>query len=223
MLQSRSHGGHTPNPSRRAVVGQGRLRLNCPSMPGTYCDLFRRRLISSDRFAICAYSAATLSMISLDRLSFIDAAYSRERSPGSLSFIDAAYSGHSRRDPASIRRYLRDPSQQAVQCSGKSPYRDAKRPRASWHVNIPEKFVLTIINSTTFAIAVPYPRATSEQEVSRGGAPRNRVRNKTRDRQSRVGVDHPHLTLQRRQGSRHQGARNLCCGSGYRAMAPSTI
>jgi len=110
-----------------------------------------------------------------------------------------------------------------VQCSGKSPYRDAKRPRASWHVNIAEKFVLTIINSTTFAIAVPYPRATSEQEVSTGGAPRNRVRNKTRDRQSRVGVDHPHLTLQRRQGSRHQGVRNLCCGSGYRAMAPSTI
>jgi hypothetical protein len=36
-------------------------------------------------------------------------------------------------------------NKEAVQCSGKSPYRDATRPRASWHVNIPEKFVLTII------------------------------------------------------------------------------
>jgi hypothetical protein len=44
-------------------------------------------------------------------------------------------------------------------------------------------------NLTRHAIAVPYPRATSEQEVSRGGAPRNRVRNKTRDRQSRVSMD----------------------------------
>jgi hypothetical protein len=115
-------------------------------MPGTYCDLFRRRLISSARFVICAYSAATLSMISLDRLSFIDAAYSRAFSARSRQYsaLSTRILAIHNQNPTQMRRNSRRSqiphNKEAVQCSGKPPYRDAKRPRASWHVNIPEKF-----------------------------------------------------------------------------------